>query len=375
MMRRVLFPPGPFPPMDPLEPDTEDESLEDSLDAPDPETELVDTGAVTDLGASFRDQLYTGHHLDGRARSALQARLRGALESGDWNGAAELLTAWADTFSLSAMVDDANDQWSTEPDGWSLAVLARSAQVVGMALGWTPSPDGPWPWPDAASLRAAVGPVDPATDVVVRRHPLDGADRLATLLGLKVEDAEAMKLPEHVLASPEELVDRRAELAAGLADGLCHAVVLTGPPPQTPQVALARGELRMEGAAQVAVDRYGLAGLLAPDAPSWPEVRTPAPAEAVDGLELTAVLDATCDGALVPGPPGRLRRGEVDTVGVLLFVGPHPPVWVAPVAVHVLRGLNGQRTLGELAAAMDAPPDALLAVASELLSLGAATRL
>jgi|GEM_PF-1849715 len=374
MNRRLILPPGPFPPVDPPEPDTEDELLDDSFDSPEPETEVVSVGHTTHLGATFRDRLYTGHHMDGRARTALQSHLRQALESGDLNRAADLLIAWTDTWSLSAMVDDANEQWSTEPDGPSLAVLARAAQVVGMALGWAPAPNGPWPWPDVAALKAAVGPVDPSTDVVVRHHPLDGADQLAAALGLDVEDGVPLELPPHTIVPPAELVSRRAKLAASLADGSKAAIVLTSEPWDTPATALARGELRMEGAAQVAVDRYGLAGLLAPDAPQWSEVRTAAPTSSAHDLDLTAVLDATCDGAMVPGPPGRLRRGDVDTVGVLLWVGPHPPVWVAPVAVHVLRGLNGQRTLGQLVEAMGAPPDALLDVARDLLSVGAAVR-
>ncbi len=373
MSRRLFLAPGPFPPVDPPEPDTEDE-LVDDFDAPEPETEFVFTGEIVDLGATFRDRLYTGHHMDGRARSALQTHLKLALEAGDLARGAELLTAWADTWSLSAMVDDANEQWSVEPDGPSLAVLARAAEVVGMALHWTPSPNGPWPWPDDKALRSACGSVDSSTDVVLQRHPLDGAERLAEVLGLPLEQGEPLELPAHVLVGPGELVNRRAELGAALADGTYAAVVLTSEPWDTPATALARGELRLEGAAQVSTDRYGLAGLLAPAAPTWADVRSPAPATDPTGLGLDTVLDAACDAALVPGPPGRLRRGDLDTVGVLLWVGPHPPVWVAPVAVHVLRGLDGARSLGALAEAMQAPPEAMLEVAADLMRVGAAVR-
>ena len=371
MNRRFLLPPGPFPPIDLPEPDTEDE-LSDDFESPEPETELVMAGETIDLGAVFRDRLYTGHHLDGRARSALQSRLKQALESGNMALGAELLTAWVDTWSLSAMVDDANEQWSTEPDAWSLAVLARTAEVISMALGWMPGPNGPWPWPDAAAVRSAVGPVDAERDCVVARHPLDGAEQLAEMLGLPVEDGAALALPPHTLVAPDTLVDRRAELAAALADGTWQAVVLTAEPHDTPRSALARGELRLEGEAQAAVDRYGLAGLLAPDAPAWAEVRTAAPAGDGSRVGLDTILDATCDGAMVPGPPGRVRQGQLETVGVLLWVGAHPPVWVAPVAIHVLRGLDGTRSLGQLVEAMKAPADALLEVASDLVRIGAA---
>ena len=373
MSVRFILPPGPFPPVDSPEPDTEDE-LSDDFDAPEPETEFVPTGEVLDLGAIFRDRLYTGHHLDGPARSALQSRLKEALESGDMARGAEVLAAWADTWSLSAMVDDANERWSTEPDGLSLTVLARAAEVVRLALGWATGPSGPWPWPDEAALRAAVGVVDPARDCVLARHPLDGAEQLAASLGLPVQAGNRLELPPHLLLPAEDLIPRRAELGAALAGGDYAAVVLLGEPWETPDAALARGELRLEGEAQVAVDHYGLAGLLASDAPAWAAARGPAPAVAGASPDLDTVLDAACDGALVPGPPGRVRRGVLDTVGVLLWVGPHPPVWVAPVAVHVLRGLNGTRSLGQLAEAMGAPPDAMLEVASELLRVGAAVR-
>jgi len=370
---RFILPPGPFPPVDPPEPDTEDE-LSDDFDLPEPETEFVPAGERLDLGAVFRDRLYTGHHLDGPARSALQSRLKEALESGDMAKGAEVLAAWADTWSLSAMVDDANEQWSTDPDGVSLSVLTRAAEVIELALGWKTGPNGPWPWPDAAALRAAVGAIDPERDCVLARHPLDGAEQLAEALGIPLQVGNPLALPPHVLVAPEELVERRAELGAALAEGTYTAVVLLGEPPDMPATALARGELRLEGDAQVAVDRHGLAGLLAPDAPAWTAVRAPAPVAADAPPTLDTVLDAACDGALVPGPPGRIRRGDLDTVGVLLWVGPHPPVWVAPVAVHVLRGLNGTRSLGQLAEAMGAPPDALLEVATELLRVGAAVR-
>jgi hypothetical protein len=369
--RRFLLSPGPFPPVDPPEPDTEDE-LSDDFDAPEPETELVLAGETIDLGAVFRDRLYTGHHLDGRARTALQSRLKVALESGDMALGADLLTAWADTWSLSAMVDDANEQWSTAPDGWSLAVLARAAEVISLALDWRPGPNGPWPWPDASAVRSAVGPVDADRDCVLARHPLDGAEQLAAMLGLPVEGGPTLELPPHSVVTPETLVERRAELAAALADETIQAAVLTAEPPQTPRTALARGELRLEGEAQAAVDRYGLAGLLAPDAPPWTGLRPAAPAGDASRLDLDTVLDATCDGALVPGPPGRVRRGQLDTVGVLLWVDAHPPVWVAPVAIHVLRGLDGTRSLRQLVEALKAPADALLEVAADLVSVGAA---
>lgn len=373
MNRRFILSPGPFPPIDPPAPDTEDE-LSDDFDAPEPETELVPVGDSLDLGAMFRDRLYTGHHLDGKARSALQSRLKEALEAGQLERGADILMAWADTWSLSAMIDDANEQWSTEPDGASLAVMARAAEVLALALAWEPGPNGPWPWPDEKALRAAIGPVDPSRDCVLARHPLDGAEQLAAALGIPVEVGSSLELPAHTLLPPGELVERRAELAAALADGTYTAVVLLGEPWDTPATALARGELRLEGDAQAAVDQYGLAGLLAPSAPAWSAVRTAAPVQDGGALTLDSVLDATCDGALVPGPPGRVRRGQLDTVGVLLWVGPHPPVWVAPVAVHVLRGLNGTRSLRALVEAMGAPPDALLEVAAELVRVGAAVR-
>jgi len=369
---RHFLPPGPFPPQDPPEPDTEFD-LDASLDGPEPETEMASLAEEVDLGAIFRDRLFTGHHMDGPARSALQARLGQALNAGQLDLSADLLSAWADTWSLSAMVDDANDAWCEAPDGAALGVLGRAAEVVRLALGWETTPDGPWPWPDDAALKQAAGPVDPTQDVVVRRHPADGARRLATALGLPVVDGAPLELPAHEIIDPAELVPRRAELGAALAEGRLSAVAFTATPDATPAAALALGELRLEGIAQNAVEACGLAGLLAPDTPAWALLRTPAPSEALK-VDAHTVLDAACEGALVPGPPGRLRRKEIDTVGALLWVGPHPPVWVAPVAVHVLRALDGRQPLGVLEAAMKAPPGALVEVAQELVRIGAAVQ-
>ena len=370
---RHFLPPGPFPPQDHPEPDTESELDEGSMDAPEPETEMVSTVEEVDLGALFRDRLYTGHHLDGPARSALQTRLGQALNAGQLDLAADLLAAWADTWSLSAMVDDANEAWSDAPEGAALGVLVRAAEVLRLALDWQTAPDGPWPWPDDAALRQAAGPVDPSQDVVLQRHPADGAERLAMVLGLPVVPGPPLELPPHRIVHPNKLVAQRHELGAALADGSLAAVAFTAPPDVTPASALALGELRLEGLAQDAVERCGLAGLLAPDAQSWSGLRVACEGDDTP-VDTDTILDAACEGALVPGPPGRLRRGQIDTVGALLWVGPHPPVWVAPVAVHVLRALDGQQTLGALEAAMSAPPGALVEVAQELVRIGAAVR-
>jgi len=371
---RHFLPPGPFPPQDPPEPDTECDVDVGNFDGPEPETEMVALAEEVDLGAVFRDRLFTGHHLDGPARRALQSRLGQALNAGQLELGADLLSAWADTWSLSAMVDDANDAWSEAPDGPALGVLVRAAEVVRLALGWETTPDGPWPWPDEASIRQAVGAVDPSQDVVIKRHPADGAERLAGVLGLSVVEGTPLELPAHRVIDPALLPSLRAELGAALADGSLAAVAFTGTPDATPAAALALGELYLEGGrAQEAVASCGLAGLLAPEVPGWSTLRSAAPSE--DGaVDANTVLDAACEGALVPGPPGRIRRGQVDTVGALLWVGPHPPVWVAPVAVHVLRALDGQRSLGVLEAAMQAPPGALVEVAQELVRVGAALR-
>lgn len=334
---------------------------------------MVSLAEEVDLAPVFRDRLFTGHHLDGPARRALQTRLGQALNAGQLELGADLLSAWADTWSLSAMVDDANDAWSEAPDGPALRVLVRSAEVVRLALDWETTPDGPWPWPDEAALRQAAGEVDPAQDAVLKCHPADGAERLAGVLGLPVVQGVPLELPAHRVIDPAQLVALRAELGAALADGSVAAVAFTRPPDATPAAALALGELRLEGRAQAAVEACGLAGLLAPEVPSWASLRSPAPSED-GGVDARTVLDAACEGALVPGPPGRLRRGQLDTVGVLLWVGPHPPVWVAPVAVHVLRALDGQRSLGVIEAAMQAPPGALVDVAEELVRVGAAVR-
>jgi hypothetical protein len=168
--------------------------------------------------------------------------------------------------------------------------------------------------------------------------------------------------------SADELASRREELARRLVHAEIAAVAVEGELPADTQTVLALGEMRLEGLAQRAYERFGAAGLLAPRAPSFSEILRPAPS-GVQGEKLRQA----CDTAILPGPPSALARGEGSPVGWLLWRGPYASVPVQPEAVALLGALDGTRDLAEVAEALGAPANVVAEMAQQLVKLGAAT--
>lgn len=337
----IVRPPGPFPPSGPEAP------LE------------------IDLGVRVRDRLFTKAELTGATREGIKAGLAAAIEAERWEEAAELLRAFVDTWPVAALVDGAREAWTRGPEGRALAVLWRAAELVRMGHGWTALPAGGWVLPDADWLRWAGegGGVE-----VQPRSEGDGAAEVARALDIEVASAQPLVLPPVIDLPGPELADRRAWVCGALARGEAAAVRFTAPVPDDPASQLALGEVRLEGDAQAAFERYGLAGLVVGRAPAWDEVLGSAPAG-----EPGEVLRPTCDTALLPGPPSRLARGQVQTVGWLLWPAPYRPLPVAPRAVAVLRALDGRRDRVAVAKCLGVPVEAVAPVLDELVTIGAAT--
>jgi hypothetical protein len=261
-------------------------------------------------------EFFSAEHLYDTLRPALQHRLDVAIDAGHWDEAADVLAALIDTWPISATVETAWVRWCAEREPLALSILGRAREI--MALMGAPSADIPL--------------------------------------------AETM--PAHETIPGEDLAARRAELCGKAADGALGAVVFSSPVPMEAEAQLALGELRMEAPAQAAVEAHGLAGLLAPGAPTWAHAFGPAPAGRMgDALRLL------CDVAILPGTPDRLRGGDPSPIGWLLWSGPAAPVAVAPGAIELLRHVHEGVDAAFAAAGFDAEQgrEAL----TELVELGA----
>jgi len=321
-------------------------------------------GEGCDLGALLLESHYSQAHLVHEARPRLQAMLAELLDGGESAEAATVLQALVDTWPAAALVDAAARLWTEQGAAAALSVLGRVAELLCLAHGWSPLGRGPWPMPDDDWVRANV----PAgASEICRRTEADGAVAVGELMGLNVSD-RAWALPCVEVVRGEELVSRRGELARRLVLAEIAALDIEGPVPAGPDAALAMGELCMEAMAQAAFDRYGVAGLLAPRAPAWSEILRPAPAGVMG-----EILRRTCDGAVLPGTPAALARGEVSGTGWLLWRGPYLPIAVQPEAVTLLGALDGEKDLEQVAAQLEVPLDAVQSMAEELVRVGAAT--
>jgi hypothetical protein len=339
----IVRPPAPFPPL--------------GAEAP----------GTLDLGVRLRDQLFVGAVLGGPLRQAISGRLGQAVEAQQWHAAARLLEAFLDSFPVASLVDAARLRWTEGPDADALAVLARAGELICLAMDWGAAPDGCWPWPSDAWIEGTIGSV--GVSAVEQRDPQDGAEALALLLGEVPVDEGILSevLPPHATVPGARLAERREELCGWLARGDLTAVRVTGELPDAPAAQLALGEIRLEGERQAALERFGVAGLRAGAVRDWKAQLRPQATAPLHGP-----LAPRCAAAVLPGTPGRLARGDARPVGWLLWNAPSPPVAVQPAAVAVLRELDGQRDLADVAASLEAPPEAVEAVAAELCRVGAA---
>lgn len=338
-----LLPLGPFPPWGPAR-----------------------QGSTLDLGALLRDQLLQRRALWGPFRHLLQSRLAQAIEAGAWSQAAETLHQWLHTWPVGAMVDPAVAEWCAQPSPESLAVLARASELACAALGWPLRPGTPWPAPTLEWVRAQVGAARPS---LIGRGEGDQRGLIMQALGLS-EPVEELPvgLPRVRSLPGEALAARRAELVSALLRGELGAVHLTSPLPPGPAAVLALAELRLEGDHQRAFEAWGPAGLRVRGFRLFGELLEPAPPG-----DPGPVLAPTGDCLLTPGTPAMLARGQPETVGWLVWEAPFRPVPVAPVAVEVLRALDGQRGVAELRDLLGLGEAELRAVLDALVQAGAAT--
>jgi len=255
-------------------------------------------------------------HLHGRLRPTLQHRLDVAIDASDWPEAADTLAALIDTWPVAGTVETAWARWTAEADPLALSILSRAREImtlVGVA-------------PQALPLPAP--------------------------------------LPPHQTCKGDALVAARAALCAQAADGALSGVLFESPVPETAAARLALGELRMEAPAQLAVERYGVPGLLAPDAPAWEQTFGAAPPGRPG-----PTLGIRCDFATLPGTPAQLRNGDPSPVGWLLWTGPAEPVPVAAPVIRFLGALHEGLQAANQAAGLDLERGR--EVVDELIRLGA----
>ncbi len=336
----ICWPPGPFPPTDELRADG------------------------CDVGGLLLDLLYTRAAFTEQLRAELHRGLAAAVEQQDWAHGANLLQAFVDSWPVGALVQGARQAWVTSGDPTGLSVLSRAAQIICLAKGWSPLGQGPWPMPCADWVRSHV---PSGLSGVGRRGFDDGADQLATLLGVSVSAEAAWVLPPVAHVCSEDVAAQRVELAGRLVREEIAAVVVSGACSE-PEAQLALGEIRMEGRAQAALEALGSAGLVAPDCPAFRELLGSPSAGRAGGA-----LDATCDGILLPGPVTAMAQGAPQTVGWLLWDGPYTPVAVHPAAVQVLHAVEEAHDVSAIAALLGAPAEVVQGLVQELIGLGALT--
>jgi hypothetical protein len=254
--------------------------------------------------------------LEAFIRPGLSHLLNDALEIQNFDRASEILSAFIDTWPIASIIETAHARWEAEQDPLSLAVLSRARVILSILGGSVPELNLP------------------------------------------------EKSPPYLIMKGSELASRRAELCKDAAIGSLHAVLFSTPVPIEPASQLALGELRMEAIAQQSVERYGLPGLFAPDAPLFEDTLGRAPA-GKKGEQLRRM----CDIAQLPGTPARILNGDARPVGWLLWNGPAKPLPVADVAYqlvrHVDKGLEGAAT------AVGIPITQAKSIIEDLISLGA----
>ena len=136
----------------------------------------------------------------------------------------------------------------------------------------------------------------------------------------------------------------------------------------TPEAQFALGELRMEAKAQMASEKFGLPGFLAPDAPRWEQAFGPAPSGRMGDK-----LRKMCDLAILPGIPSRIAGGDVSPVAWLLWNGPARPLPVANVAAELMR--NVHLGCSRASAEVGISPQKGKEIIEELVLLGALDRI
>lgn len=254
--------------------------------------------------------------LDLFIRPVLQQHLETNIKQQNWTAAATYLQAFVDSWPIAASIAPAYQHWTEHCDPMALAILHRANEII--VLLDTPAKDIPLPRP----------------------------------------------LPPYIELAGAELAARRQEVCSKASKNEITAVVFSSPVPDDPASQLALGELRMEALAQKAVERYGVAALLAPNAPPWERALGRAPAG-----QMGPKLRPLCDIAILPGTPHRLRQGQLQPTGWLLWNGPARPLPIADVGLTLIRTINQGMEAACQAAKIDQPRGT--EILQELIQLGA----
>lgn len=235
---------------------------------------------------SFVD-FFGGEQLQNFLRPTLSQQLDDAIQEKKWSRASALLAAFIDTWPIGGSIVQAWHRWNHECDPLALTMLARGNEIISL-VGGTP-------------LKIPV-----------------------------VRD-----LPPYISLLGEEVVERRAELCAKALKKEIWGIVCTTPLPLDVPSQLAMGEIRMEAHAQDALERFGLVGLLAPNAPQWSQCLGKAPQG-----RMGENLHLMCDLALLPSTPKRIEKGELQVTAWMLWNGPAQPVPVHKAVYVMLKNIS-----------------------------------
>ena len=315
-----------------------------------------------DLGIALRDQYFCRERVAGPVRDGLKRRLAQAIEQSEPGLAAVLLSAFLDSFAVAGMVDSARTVWTTGPDAAALAVLARAGQIICLGEGLKAHPGGPWPVPTEEWIRQEVGDADQ----IVQTHEDDGARWIADRLALELVVEESEVMPEVIRVSGDSVAEQRIEIVSALVREEAMAVLVETAVPNDSASQLAMGEIRLEARAQKAFEAYGWAGLWVQDYLKFDDLLGSAP-EGHSG----EVVRPRCSAAVLPGTPSQLRQGRLGDTGWLLWEGPVRPVAVQPVAVELMRAMDGKKDHQGLAAATGLEPRMVRDICDALRQLGA----
>ncbi len=316
-----------------------------------------------DLGIRLRDLLYRRALVEGPVRNAFLNRVTEA--SRDPHSMLMAMPAienLLDTWPLAHLVDDARNRWIQGADGTALAVLSRAARLVSAVLGYPVVIDGRWPMPDVEWIEQQVGP---GPHAVVHRGFKDGAPAMAVVLRASHSGHEPVELPNLLVTHGDTFADDLPGLLQSLQSGAAAAVRFETPHDYGDAAMAGIEQLRAAAPAQLAFDRYGHAGLLAPDAPAWDDLLRDAPAG-----DMGEVLLRTCDALVLPTLN---EDGKVEAFAAVVWDAPYRPLRLIPGAGELLRRLDGTKDIATIAQEVSAPEATVRNLYEQLAGLGACT--
>ena len=264
---------------------------------------------------SFID-VFSAEQLHSVLRPTISQQLDQAIAASDWHTASRCLAAFIDTWPVGGSIQQAWSRWNSDCDPVALTVLAHANDIITL-IGGSP-------------LRIPI----------------------------------PKPLPEYLEIEGHELADRRASICSKALRGELLGVSFLSPVPLLPDSQLALGELRMEAAGQEAIERFGLVGLLAPNAPLWKDCFGRAPAGR-PGSNLRMM----CDLAVLPSTPSKMSQGHLQPTAWMLWHGPTHPLPIHHVVYQLLGNISKGTDVAISDAGLSAEQGA--EIIQELLAIGA----